>query len=134
MLVAFDAPTGATSCVRRSASTTPLQALVTLNEQVSVEAALGLAHRILTDQGALEQRIARAFQRCTSRLPDAEEISTLVSVYQTGLTTTPAEAKLLLENHRPATLDLSAHPLPELAAAAGVARVLLNLDETITKN
>lgn len=44
-----------------------------------------------------------------------------------------AEAKLLLENHRPVTLDLSAHPLPELAAA-GVARVLLNLDETISKN
>ena len=39
-----------------------------------------------------------------------------------------------VENDRPVTLDLSAHPLPELAAAAGVARVLLNLDETITKN
>ena len=99
-----------------------------------MEAALGLAHLILTDSGALEERIARAFQRCTSRPPDAEEIATLVAVYKTGLTTDPAEAKLLLENHRPVTLDLSAHPLPELAAAAGVARVLLNLDETITKN
>ncbi len=134
MLVAFDAPNGSAACVRRTVSTTPLQALVTLNEQVSVEAALGLAHLILTDQGTLEERIARAFRRCTSRTPDAEEVSTLVSVYNTGLTTDPAEAKLLLENHRPVTLDLSAHPLPELAAATGVARVLLNLDETITKN
>jgi hypothetical protein len=134
MLATFDAPNGSSACVRRSVSTTPLQALVTLNEQVSVEAALGLAHLILTDQGALEERIARAFQRCTSRPPDAEEISTLVAVYKTGLTTDPADAKLLLENHRPVTLDLAAHPLPELAAATGVARVLLNLDETITKN
>ena len=134
MLVAFDAPNGSSSCVRRAISTTPLQALVTLNEQVSVEAALALAHLILTDQGALEERLARAFQRCTSRQPDAEEISTLVAVYQTGLAADPAEAKLLLENHRPVTFDLTAHPLPELAAAAGVARVLLNLDETITKN
>jgi mono/diheme cytochrome c family protein len=134
MLVAFDAPNGSSSCVRRTVSTTPLQALVTLNEQVSVEAALGLAHLILTDQGTLQERIARAFQRCTSRPPDAEETAALVAVYHTGLTTPPAEAKLLLENHRPVTLDLTAHPLPDLAAAAGVARVLLNLDETITKN
>lgn len=134
MLVAFDAPNGSSSCVRRTVSTTPLQALVTLNEQVSVEAALALAHLILTDQGKLEERIARAFLRCTSRQPDAEEISTLVAVYQSGLNTDPAEAKLLLENHKPVTLDLSSHPLPELAAATGVARVLLNLDETITKN
>ena len=134
MLVAFDAPAGTVSCVRRSVSTTPLQALVTLNEQVSVEAALGLAHIILTDSGSLEEKITRAFLRCTSRSPDAEEISTLVEFYHSNLNTPPAEVKLFLDSFRPTTLDLSAHPLPELAAAAGVARVLLNLDETITKN
>jgi hypothetical protein len=42
--------------------------------------------------------------------------------------------KILLENHKPVTIDLSAHPLDQLAAATAVARVLLNLDETITKN
>lgn len=134
MLVAFDAPSGAASCVRRNISTSPMQALVTLNEQVSVEAALGLAHLILTDTGTQEERLARAFVRCTSRMPDAEETAALVSVYEITLTADPAEAKLLLDNHNPVTLDLSAHPLPELAAAAAVARVLLNLDETITKN
>jgi len=134
MLVAFDAPAGAVSCVRRNVSTTPMQALVTLNEQVSMEAALGLAHLVLTDSGTLEERLSRAFVRCTSRVPDAEEIAALKSVYETSLATDPAEAKLLLEHHRPVTLDLSAHPLPEFAAATAVARVLLNLDETITKN
>jgi hypothetical protein len=111
-----------------------MQALVTLNEQVSVEAALGLAHLILTDIGTPEERLARAFVRCTSRVPDAEEIATLVAVYDTARAADPADAKLLLENHQPVTLDLSAHPLPDLAAAAAVARVLLNLDETITRN
>jgi hypothetical protein len=134
MLVAFDAPNGSTSCVRRTVSTSPLQALVTLNEQVSVEAALGLAHLILTDSGTLDEKISRAFRRCTSRDPDAEETAALLDVYNTALATDPADAKLLIENHRPVTLDLTVHPLPELAAAATVARVLLNLDETITKN
>ena len=134
MLVTFDAPAGSVSCVRRTVSTTPLQALVTLNEQVSLEAALGLAHLILTDTGALPERISRAFERCTSRVPDSEETDALVAVYETALTADPAQVKLFLESYQPVTLDLSAHPLPDLSAATAVARVLLNLDETITKN
>jgi hypothetical protein len=134
MLVAFDAPNGSAACARRTVSTSPLQALVTLNEQVSVEAALGLAHIILTDTGSVEERLSRAFRRCTSRVPESDETAALVSVYNDALATDPAEAKQFLEAHQPVTLDLSAHPLTELVAAATVARVLLNLDETITKN
>jgi hypothetical protein len=137
VLVGFDAPAGVSACVRRTLSTTPLQALMTLNEQVSVEAALGLAHLMLSDQGGLDQRISRAFARCTSRVPDKEEIGMLTDLYQNALDAhreNPDEVALLLANHQPVTLDLRAHPLPELAAAAMVARVLLNLDETITKN
>jgi hypothetical protein len=111
-----------------------MQALVTLNEQVSVEAALALSHLILTDVGSLEERLSRAFTRCTSRVPDAEELASLKSLYEASLATDPAETRTLLEHHRPVTVDLSAHPMPELAAATAVARVLLNLDETITKN
>lgn len=134
MLTTFDAPNGSVSCVRRSLSTTPLQALVTLNEQVSVEAALGLAHRMLTDTGTLEERISRAFQICTARTPDAEEIATLKAFYESSLVVDQEQMKILLENYKPVTIDLSAHPLDQLAAAVAVARVLLNLDETITKN
>ena len=134
MLVTFDAPTGAVSCVRRTVSTTPLQALVTLNEQVSLESALGLAHLMLTDTGKLSERVSRGFVRCTSREPESDEIDALVSVYENGLTADPEQVKLFLESYQPVTLDLSAHPLPELSAATAVARVLLNLDETITKN
>lgn len=134
MLTTFDAPNGSVSCVRRTLSTTPLQALVTLNEQVSVEAALGLAHRMLTDQGSLEERISRAFQLCTARVPDADEIAALKSHYESSLATDPEQMKILLENYKPVTIDLSAHPIDQLAAATAVSRVLLNLDETITKN
>lgn len=134
MLTTFDAPNGSVSCVRRTLSTTPLQALVTLNEQVSVEAALGLAHRMLTDPGSLEERISRAFQRCTARVPDAEEMAALKAHYESSLNVDHEQMKILLENYTPVTIDLSAHPIDQLAAATAVARVLLNLDETITKN
>jgi hypothetical protein len=134
MLTSFDAPNGSVSCVRRSLSTTPLQALVTLNEQVSVEAALGLAHRMLTDTGSLEERISRAFQLCTARVPDVDEITALKSHYESSLTIDAEQMKILLEAYKPVTIDLSAHPIDQLAAATAVARVLLNLDETITKN
>jgi mono/diheme cytochrome c family protein len=134
MLATFDAPSGTVSCVRRTISTTPLQALVTLNEQVSLEAALGLAHIILTDKGNLEARVSRAFMRCTSRTPDAEEVEALVSMYNMNLSPDPEQAELFKESYQPVTLDLSIHPREKLFAAATVARILLNLDETITKN
>jgi hypothetical protein len=134
MLTTFDAPNGSVSCVRRTLSTTPLQALVTLNEQVSVEAALGLAHQILKDTGSLEEKISRAFHRCTARTPDADEVAMLKTYYESSLKVDPEQIKILLENYKPVTLDLSTHPIDQLGAATAVSRVLLNLDETITKN
>ena len=96
---------------------------------------LGLAHRMLTDQGSLEERISRAFQICTARIPDADEIAALKSHYESSLASVDAEQmKLLLETYKPVTIDLSAQPIDQLAAAMAVSRVLLNLDETITKN
>ncbi len=134
MLATFDAPNGSVSCVRRNLSTTPLQALVTLNEQVSVEAALGLAQRMLEDQGTIEEKITLAFKRCTSRAPDEDEIAALKAHYDASLSVDHEQMKIMLETYKPVTLDLSAHPLDQLAAAFAVSRVLLNLDETITKN
>ena len=134
MLTTFDAPSGSVSCVRRTVSVTPLQALVTLNEQVSLESALGLAHRMLTDQGTLEERISRAFQRCTSRKPDAEEVEALVALYNINLSPDAEQVKIFREAYTPVTLDLSKHPNEKLFAATSVARALLNLDETIIKN
>jgi mono/diheme cytochrome c family protein len=135
MLATFDAPNGSVSCVRRTLSTTPLQALVTLNEQVSLESALALAHQILSDSGTPREAISRAFQRCTARIPNEKEIEALEKLYGSALAEADvAHVQILLQTYQPVTLDLGKHPLPELSAATTVARVLLNLDETITKN
>lgn len=131
MLIAFDAPSGDAACVRRTVSTTPLQALVTLNEPMSVEIAIALADRIL------KLSIANAFERCTSRPPDPEELALLQSLFenqQKFYRKNPAAAAELISTYKPIGPDLSAHSGIDLAAATAVAQALLNLDETITKN
>lgn len=108
-LSAFDAPSGEISCVRRPRSTTPLQALALLNEPMSVEAAAALAEQLKAGEKDLEKSVQRAFRQCTSREPEADELAVLLALF---------------ENEKSAGAD------PFLA----VARVLLNLDETITKS
>lgn len=130
MLVAFDAPSGESACIRRTVSTTPLQALVTLNEPMSVEAAVALGTRILNES------TATAFEHCTSRPPNPEELAVLDKVYQRELAHYQADQKAtqdLLGTYKPIGLTIDSKSA-ELAAATAVAQVLLNLDETITKN
>jgi hypothetical protein len=136
-LQAYDAPNGDFACVRRSRSNTPLQALTGLNEPVFVECAQALGLRTLRDGGRSDaDRLTYAFRRCLARQPSAAE---------------SVELLRLLEKERrhyadPGTkpMDLTADPahppqLPQGATAADLAawtvvsRVLLNLDETITK-
>jgi len=110
-LQTFDAPSGESSCVRRARSNTPLQALTMLNEPLFLEAARELAARTLRDGGADDtQRIRYAFRRCVGRVPDEAETAELLS--------------LLKKEERRFT---------EFGPWTAVARVLLNLDETITK-
>jgi hypothetical protein len=122
-LQVFDTPEGNTSCVRRVRSNTPLQALTTLNETLSLEAAQALAERI---QGASTdaERVALGFRRVTSRPPTAEESADLV-------------AFLTRTRERLASGALDAKALspkaPDTAAYTALARVLLNLDEAFTR-
>ena len=122
----FDTPNGDISCVRRSRSNTPLQALTTLNEPLFLEAARALAAKTLAEGGKSDgQRLNFAVRRCLSREPNEREASTLLGL-------------LGRQRQRYASGGLNAADLvgensPELAAWTSVARVLLNLDETITK-
>jgi hypothetical protein len=111
MYGAFDAPSRECCIVKRARTNTPLQALVGLNDPAHWDAARGLAGRILAEAGPTRDRIVRAFRLCTARRPDAEELSRI-------------EAALERERREGAT---------ELAAWTLVANVLLNLDETLTK-
>jgi hypothetical protein len=116
-LQAFDAPNGDFSCVRRTRSNTPLQALTTLNEPLFMECAAALAEKTLREGGASDlERLTFAFRRCAGRTPSSGEATVLAEFLNKLKTSaTQRESK------------------PDTAAWIAVCRVLLNLDETITK-
>jgi len=128
-LQAFDTPVGEASCVRRSRSNTPLQALTTLNEPLFVECAQALAAKILTDGGAGDpERLAYAFRRCVGRLPSDHERKVLLEFLdrqKENLAPAPDRIRELS--------GAKGEAAPERGAWTALARVLLNLDETITK-
>jgi len=138
MLQTFDAPNGDFSCVRRPRSNTPLQALTLLNEPVFLECARALAVSTLREGGPTdEQRLTHAFRRCLTREPAPEEAKSLLELlhketkrFASGAVNPwdvavgkPEEALSLPPDATPA----------QLAGWTVVSRVLLNLDETITK-
>jgi hypothetical protein len=138
LLQAFDAPNGDFSCVRRTRSNTPLQALATLNEPIFLECARALALRTLREGGTCnEDRMTYAFRRCLARVPSDEETPALFELYHQELRRfeKPGAAPWDFaadDPKRPPELPEGVSPA-ELAAWTAVARVMLNLDETITK-
>jgi len=131
-LKVFDTPDAFASCTKRMRSNTPLQALTLLNDPAFFEIAVGLARRILKEgQGSNAEKIAFGFQLCLARQPDATEAKVLNGLLARQLKSfeaKPAEAKALLKGH-----DLAGNSETNLAAWTIAARVLLNLDETITR-
>jgi mono/diheme cytochrome c family protein len=138
MLQAFDAPNGDIACVRRTRSNTPLQALTTLNEPMFLESARALAMLTLREGGATDRdRLSFAFRRCVARIPCEAEMTALQ-----GLLRRQSErfrrdgadpwALAAVDPKNPPQLPEGAAPA-DLAAWTAVSRVLLNLDETITK-
>jgi hypothetical protein len=137
-LQTFDAPNGDAACVRRVRSNTPLQALVTLNEPMFMECARALARETLAHGGASDrERIGFAFRRCLARAPDEQETNTLLMLLAKE-TERFAAGKLdpwqlaADDPEHPPKLVSGETPV-ELAAWTAVSRVLLNLDETITR-
>jgi hypothetical protein len=134
-LVAFDAPSGETSCPRRMRSNTPLQALTTLNEKMFVEAAQAMALRIVKECGGNEDaKAAFGFQLCTGRKPTKSELDSILKFWREQYAyfedRTAAAVTVALPDPRQLPPDLNLH---KVAAWAMVSRALLNLDETITK-
>jgi hypothetical protein len=138
MLQTFDAPNGDFSCVRRSRSNTPLQALTLLNEPIFLESARALALAALKDGGATDaERLSFAFRRCLARCPDDAESRPLLDLLARETARFGGGAlnpwDLTVDKPEEA-LRLPATATPaQFAAWTVVARVLLNLDETITK-
>ena len=136
-LQVFDAPNGDSSCVRRSRSNTPLQALTTLNETLFVECARALALECVSHAADAPARLSFIYRRCVSREPKSAEASVLLSFLKKQNERWSAEGakpwQLAAEDeNKPPKLPAGVTPA-ELAAWTSVARVVLNLDETITK-
>jgi Protein of unknown function (DUF1553) len=135
-LAAFDAPTREECTINRTNSNTPLQALVLLNDPIYVEASRVFAEHILKHGGrGLGSQIDWAFERAVNRKPTAEERRILTDLHGKSLARfrgSPADARSLIhEGEAPAAEDLK--PV-DLAAMTTVARAILNLHETITRN
>jgi hypothetical protein len=131
-LTIFDAPTADETTTRRIRSTTPMQALTILNDELFVEMAQSFAMRLLReipDNDAA--RLNLGFRLCVAREPDAFEKDTLNTLLATELErfkSNPDGAKALLPAKGPRELNPQ-----EFAAWFGVARTLLLMDETRTR-
>ena len=134
-LATFDAPSRETCTVRRARTNTPLQALVLMNDKQFVEAARKMAERLFREGGDnFDSRAAYGFRLATGRLPTATEAAVLKRVYEAQrklFDADKAAAEQLLsygEAKRDPALDAA-----DLAAHTMIANLLLNLDETVTK-
>jgi hypothetical protein len=133
-MLTFDAPTREFCTIRRTATNTPLQALVLWNDPQFVEAARVLAERVL--QGAQDDRarLSELFRRCTAQAPDAAQLELLeqtLAAFRERYRASPAEAAALVDvGERPVAEGLDA---AELAAWTMIASAVLDLDATVNQ-
>jgi hypothetical protein len=135
-LLAFDASTREECVAERARSNTPLQSLVLLNDPTYVEAARAFAQRMVREGGkTMPQRLRFAYELAVGREPQAAEARLLAELYekhrkQYASDEKAARALIEVGQSKPPGDILPA----ELAACTSVARVILNLHETITRN
>jgi mono/diheme cytochrome c family protein len=134
-MVTFDAPGRNVCAVNRPRTNTPLQALVTLNDPVYVEAAQALARRLVREGGpTVADRALHGFRLCLARPPRPEELRRLTDLYEKARAKYAASPK---EAEQLATQPIG--PLPpgmdavEVAAWTVVGNVMLNLDEMFAR-
>ena len=133
-MATFDAPNREVCQVRRERSNTPLQALVTLNDPVYIEAAQSLGRRMALSGGTVPQRLQSGFQQCLHRAPSSAELASLNTLLERSrqrFQTDTAKAKRMATEPigaLPADLDAT-----DAAAWTSVANVLMNLDEFLMK-
>jgi hypothetical protein len=134
-LLAFDASTREECTVERPRSNTPQQALVLLNDPTYVEASRVFAEHIIRSGKTTPDRINIAFHQALQRDASAAEIGVLSKLYEGHHTHYKANVKdaqaVLGIGYAPASKDIAP---AELAAWTSVARAILNLHETITRN
>jgi hypothetical protein len=130
-LMNFDAPNANLSCTRRERTDTPLQALNLMNDPVFFEAAHGLAFRIVRESSpAFRDRLSYAYEVTLGRQPSVREVERMGQYLDETLSSlrqNPQAVSALFGSH------IEGAPQTETAAWVELSRVLLNLDEFITR-
>jgi len=130
-LMTFDAPNSNLSCTRRERTNTPLQALNLMNDPVFFEAAQGLAYRVMQESsGAFRDRLNYAYDVTLGRAPSAHEAERMGKYFDETLRhlgESPQTVSALFPN------QIAGVPQIDAAAWVELSRVLLNLDEFITR-
>ncbi len=134
-MVAFDAPSRETCTVRRSRTNTPLAALTLMNDEQFVEAARHLATRLLRRDGLSDEERARlGFRLVVGRNPSDDEVAVVLEVRASSRSRFASDGEaaraLVAVGESPPPADVE--PV-ELAAWTVAANLLLNLDETVSK-
>jgi hypothetical protein len=128
----FNAPTRESCVVRRERTNTPLQALNLLNDPVFFDAAQGLAYRVMRESsGAFRDRLNYVYRVVLGREPSAREAERMGKFFDDasrGLVSDEKTVAALFPN------QIQGVPQAEAAAWVEVGRVLLNLDEFITRD
>jgi hypothetical protein len=139
VMISFDSPSGDAACTRRARSNTPLAALVTLNEPVFVEASRALAMRVIKEGGPDDRSRANyVYRLCISRSASDAEFDAIekMLVYQRSrLADGWLSIREVAFGPEGSIPELPAGVSPQdVAAWTIVARVIMNLDETLCKN
>ncbi|MCA9024233.1 MAG: PSD1 domain-containing protein [Planctomycetaceae bacterium] len=131
-LVAFDCPDANVTCVQRSTSNTPIQALTTLNNDVFVTAARALADRVIEEVNTNDaERLIHMFRLCVARPPSNDELNGLLDLL--------TAARSYYGEHPDEATSFAGDTLPpetsadEMAAWIATSRIVMNLDEFFTR-
>jgi len=131
-LISFDCPDSNTTQLQREVSNTPLQALVTLNNEVFSEAAEAFAGRVLAEGGEDDrERLAYGLRLCLARMVSDQEIDLFEQLLEDArdyYRHHPTDAYLLTQRHRADNQAVEEH-----AAWVATVRMILNLDEFIVR-
>jgi hypothetical protein len=130
-LTMFDCPDANLTCIQRQSSNTPLQALTILNNASFAESAQAFSKRALAAGATEEERLAAAFRIAVARAPRAAELRELKGLLEASRTwyrEHADKAKPLIGSHTAAGVAVE-----EQAAWVATVRVLLNLDEFVTR-
>ncbi|MFT5302573.1 MAG: hypothetical protein ACI814_003389 [Mariniblastus sp.] len=125
MLLAFDGPDRDNACTRRGRSNTPLQALTMANDATFIEMSQAFGRQTMEQAETQKGRIEFAFQSAFARLPTGQEMNRIAEFQQSRLK--------FYESNPEETKAIAADDSAELASWINVTRVIMNLDEFITR-